>query len=98
MGLAPESINVGTFRFGKSNDKAKKDEKDDAMETGCWIKLKFLGSCVSLKSKVDSSVSGSSTQLGISYCYSKNNIIDSSPFDFLFHFYLFHNGCWLWTL
>ncbi|XP_071913095.1 serine/threonine-protein kinase PBL34-like isoform X1 [Coffea arabica] len=70
MGLAPESINAGSRGLRKSIGKTRKDycgdddDDDDAMETrGCWMKLRFLGSCMSPSSKVDSSVSGSSTQL-----------------------------------
>lgn len=69
MGLAPESINAGSWGLRKSIGKTRKDYCDgdddhDAMETrGCWMKLRFLGSCMSPSSKVDSSVSGSSTQL-----------------------------------
>uniref|UniRef100_A0A5B7A1S5 non-specific serine/threonine protein kinase n=1 Tax=Davidia involucrata TaxID=16924 RepID=A0A5B7A1S5_DAVIN len=55
MGLGPDAVKVGT-----SNERKKKD--DDAEETGCWIKFRFLGSCISSRSKVDSSISGTSTQ------------------------------------
>ncbi|CAO2829150.1 unnamed protein product [Amaranthus hypochondriacus] len=39
----------------------KKEEDDSAEDTGCWIKLRFIGSCITSRSKVDSSVSGAST-------------------------------------
>ncbi|KAJ0094865.1 hypothetical protein Patl1_16326 [Pistacia atlantica] len=45
--------------------KKKKKEVEDEVEageaTGCWLKLRFIGSCISSRSKVDSSVSGTST-------------------------------------
>lgn len=68
MGLAPESVNLSTLGSRNSIDKARKDDYDDdnAMETGgCWMKLRLLVKCMSPRAKVDSSVSGSSTQLGI---------------------------------
>ncbi|KAL3525950.1 hypothetical protein ACH5RR_014322 [Cinchona calisaya] len=73
MGLAPESINVDSLGLRKLTDKTRKDDcdgdgdgDDDVTETvGCWMKWRFLGSCLtpSSSSKIDGSVSGSSTQL-----------------------------------
>lgn len=40
------------------------DDDDVAEGTGCWIKLRFMGSCISSKSKVDTSVSGPATTYG----------------------------------
>ncbi|CAI9109660.1 OLC1v1009522C1 [Oldenlandia corymbosa var. corymbosa] len=60
MGFATANMNLGDSR---SNNKVKKDEELDAVQAGCWMKLRFLGSCMSPRPKVDSSVSGSSTQL-----------------------------------
>lgn len=64
MGLGPDAIQVGAWNVGKSNGKKKKDEEDEG--TGCWIKFRFMGSCLSSKAKVDGSISGSgtSTQYG----------------------------------
>ncbi|KAF9673509.1 hypothetical protein SADUNF_Sadunf10G0031600 [Salix dunnii] len=45
----------------KSKERNKKKKKDGT-EAGCWVKLSFIGSCISSRSKVDSSVSGTSTQ------------------------------------
>ncbi|XP_059670310.1 serine/threonine-protein kinase PBL34-like [Cornus florida] len=59
MGLAPDAVKVGTWGVGKSKDRKKKDEDDE--DTGCWIKFRFLGSCMSSRSNVDSSMSGTST-------------------------------------
>ncbi|KAI5572689.1 hypothetical protein BDE02_10G029800 [Populus trichocarpa] len=41
--------------------KERKKKKKDGTEAGCWVKLRFIGSCISSRSKVDSSVSGTST-------------------------------------
>lgn len=49
----------------KGSKKMKKDkENEDVIDagktkTGCWVGLRFIGSCISSRSKVDSSVSGS---------------------------------------
>nr|AFK45923.1 unknown [Medicago truncatula] len=51
----------------KGSKKMKKDkENEDVIDagktkTGCWVGLRFIGSCISSRSKVDSSVSGSGT-------------------------------------
>ncbi|KVH92717.1 Concanavalin A-like lectin/glucanase, subgroup [Cynara cardunculus var. scolymus] len=42
--------------------KVSKKKEDDVQETGCWIKFRFFGRCISSRSKVESSISGSSTQ------------------------------------
>ncbi|KAG8663231.1 serine/threonine-protein kinase PBL34 isoform X3 [Manihot esculenta] len=53
----------------KGRKKKKKDGgvgcsgEDDVVEeaeTGCWFKFRFIGSCISSRSKIDSSVSGTS--------------------------------------
>ncbi|KAL3844645.1 hypothetical protein ACJIZ3_002048 [Penstemon smallii] len=71
MGLGPEAINGGTMYMGRSKSRARRkvlnddDEDYDEDDTGysrCWFRFRFLGSCLSPKSKVDSSVSGSSSQ------------------------------------
>ncbi|KAK1415517.1 hypothetical protein QVD17_31300 [Tagetes erecta] len=47
------------------NVKEKKKEDDgDGEVTGCWIKFRLFGRCISSRAKVESSVSGSSTQYG----------------------------------
>ncbi|KAF9677940.1 hypothetical protein SADUNF_Sadunf08G0160200 [Salix dunnii] len=40
--------------------KSKERKKKDGTQVGCWVKLRFVGSCISSRSKVDSSVSGTS--------------------------------------
>lgn len=62
MGLGGDGEKVESWDVGKS--KGKKKKKKDGVETGCWIKLKFIGSCISSRSKVDSSISGISTHCG----------------------------------
>ena len=50
----------------KSKERNKKKKKDGT-EAGCWVKLSFIRSCISSRSKVDSSVSGTSTHFGNSH-------------------------------
>lgn len=69
MGLGLEAISGGTMDVGNSKSRVRRkilndDDDDDAGESGCWIKFRFFGSCLSTRSKVDSSVSGSSSQYG----------------------------------
>ncbi|KAF5178310.1 Receptor-like serine/threonine-protein kinase [Thalictrum thalictroides] len=65
MGLVPEDIKLEGWDVAKSKSKGKKNSiKDDEAEesnTGCWFKLRFMRSCVSSRSKVNSSISGAST-------------------------------------
>ncbi|XP_022734273.1 probable serine/threonine-protein kinase PIX7 [Durio zibethinus] len=70
MGLGSEDGKVKSWDMCKSKGRKKKkknSEKEDlddeavAEETGCWVKLRFIGSCIFSRSKVDSSVSGTST-------------------------------------
>ena len=60
--MGPDAAKVGNWEVAKAKEKKKRD--DDAEVSGCWIKFRFLG-CVSSRSKVDSSISGTSTQYGI---------------------------------
>lgn len=62
MGLSGDGVKVESWEVGKSKDRKKKD--GDVEETGCWIKLRFIGSCISSRSKVDNSISGISTHCG----------------------------------
>ncbi|XP_073065111.1 serine/threonine-protein kinase PBL34-like isoform X1 [Primulina eburnea] len=67
MGLGPETINGNTMNEGTSKSKVRKqilndDEEGDGGQSRCWIKFRLFGSCLSTRSKVDSSVSGSSSQ------------------------------------
>lgn len=80
MGLGPDAVKMGTLDVSKSKE-IKEEEEDDAEGTnnGCWIRFRFLGRCISSRSKVDSSISGSSTQDGISH-----NIFLETLFPFSF--------------
>ncbi|KAG9151987.1 hypothetical protein Leryth_002246 [Lithospermum erythrorhizon] len=69
MGLSREGLKAESWEEGKGEDKIKKkknrkeeNEIEDEETTGCWIKLRFIGSCISSRSKVDNSISGISTQ------------------------------------
>lgn len=65
MGFGSDVAKVETWDVEKSKGgKKKKDEDDSGEDTGCWIKLRFIGSCITSRSKVDSSVSGTSTNYG----------------------------------
>lgn len=66
MGFDGENGKVkSSWDLSKSKTRKKKkkveDEVEEEGETGCWVKLRFIGSCISSRSKVDSSVSGSGT-------------------------------------
>ncbi|XVF86002.1 hypothetical protein PTKIN_Ptkin17bG0165900 [Pterospermum kingtungense] len=71
MGLGFEEGKVRSWDMCKSKGRKKKkkinSEKEDlddeavVEETGCWVKLRFIGTCISSRSKVDSSASGTST-------------------------------------
>ncbi|PON33353.1 Mitogen-activated protein kinase kinase kinase [Parasponia andersonii] len=77
MGLGPEAIQVGAWNVGKSNGKKKKDEEDGG--TGCWIKFRFMGSCLSSKAKVDGSISGSGTSTQYAESKSTNDTSKDQP-------------------
>ncbi|KAH9709381.1 putative serine/threonine-protein kinase PIX7 [Citrus sinensis] len=69
MGFDGENGKVKKASWDSSKSKAKKKKKkvedevevEEEEETGCWVKFRFFGSCISSRSKVDSSVSGTST-------------------------------------
>ncbi|XP_050381506.1 serine/threonine-protein kinase PBL34-like [Argentina anserina] len=56
MGLELEDLQVK----GKSKEKQKIEDGDEFK--GCWMKFRFMGRCMSPKTKVDNSTSGTSTQ------------------------------------
>ncbi|XP_048434920.1 serine/threonine-protein kinase PBL34 isoform X1 [Pyrus x bretschneideri] len=58
MELGPDAF-VGAKNVGKSKGKEKKDDEDEV--TGCWMKLRFMGRCMSPKTKLNSSASGTSS-------------------------------------
>ncbi|XP_004297338.1 PREDICTED: probable receptor-like protein kinase At5g15080 isoform X1 [Fragaria vesca subsp. vesca] len=75
MGLGAENgqMKVQAWDISKSKVRRRKkknvvDDGDDDVEegeTGCWLRLRFFGSCISSRSKVDSSISGTSTHCEI---------------------------------
>ncbi|XVF14238.1 hypothetical protein REPUB_Repub09cG0040900 [Reevesia pubescens] len=71
MGLGPGDIHVGPWNVEKSKGKKKKDSEDG--EPGCWIKFRFIGSCLSPRAKVQGSLSGTSTQYAESKSTDKSN-------------------------
>lgn len=66
-GKVKSSWDVSKSKVRKKKTKEIEDEVDGGEDTGCWLKLRFLGSCISSRSKVDSSVSGTSTHYGKSF-------------------------------
>ncbi|KAH0645356.1 hypothetical protein KY284_033240 [Solanum tuberosum] len=62
MGLGGDGEKGESWDVEKSKGKKKKEVAEE--ETGCWTKLWFIGSCISSRSKVDSSISGISTHCG----------------------------------
>ncbi|KAK9116876.1 hypothetical protein Sjap_015823 [Stephania japonica] len=74
MGLGPEAIQVEGWDAEKKSDgetveaaaaavakKSKKKEEVEEVERGCWMKFRFIGSCIPSRSKVESSISSAST-------------------------------------
>jgi hypothetical protein len=64
MGLGSEE---GKVKSSWDVCKSKERKKKDGTKAGCWVKLRLVGGCISSRSKVDSSVSGTSTHFGNSY-------------------------------
>jgi len=78
MGLGPEMAKLqqweGQEAAIKKKKKKKKTKKErekngeseigDESEAGCWIKFRLMRSCISSRSKVDTSTSSSSTHCG----------------------------------
>ncbi|XP_071710585.1 serine/threonine-protein kinase PBL34-like [Rutidosis leptorrhynchoides] len=60
MGVGQDSLKTRVLNMDKLKESKKKE--DDGEETGCWIKLRFFGGCISSRSKLESSSSGNSTQ------------------------------------
>ncbi|GKV08661.1 hypothetical protein SLEP1_g20265 [Rubroshorea leprosula] len=57
MGFGPECVKVvEKWVVDKNKSRKKKDAGEE--ETGCWVRLMFMGGCMPSRSKVDSSLSG----------------------------------------
>lgn len=63
MGLVDDGLKMESWDVKNSKGSKKRGDvdDDDDEETGCWMKLRFIGSCISSRSKVDNSISGIST-------------------------------------
>ncbi|KAJ8529174.1 hypothetical protein K7X08_036009 [Anisodus acutangulus] len=62
MGLGGDGVKGESWEVVKSKGRKKKEGDVEETEAGCWIKLRFIGSCISSRSKVDNSISGISTR------------------------------------
>ncbi|KAK8592899.1 hypothetical protein V6N13_043476 [Hibiscus sabdariffa] len=71
MGLVPGDIQVGPSSVEKSKGKKKKDSEDG--EPGCWFKFRFMGNCLSPRTKMEGSVSGTSTPYAESKSTNQSN-------------------------
>lgn len=76
MGLGPEPVKLKNWEVknsGKNNKsrkvKKKKDGGEEEDEIGCWVRFRFMESCLPSRSKVDNSMSGTSTNYGNSFLY-----------------------------
>ncbi|KAK1265229.1 putative receptor-like protein kinase [Acorus gramineus] len=59
MGVRPDEVPPEAWdNAGKSKGRKK---AGSSKKIGCWIKLRFMGSCISSRSKVDNSISSTST-------------------------------------
>lgn len=63
MGLGNNAIQAGSLDVGKS--KVKMQKAGAEKEIGCCVKFCFIGSCIPSRSKVDTSISGTSANSGI---------------------------------
>lgn len=77
MGLGQEELQIGAWdgagktkeSTGKKNKTVKKVEEREE-QPGCWIRFPLMGSCMSSRSKVDTSISSASTRCGeFNRCY-----------------------------
>lgn len=59
MGLGPGIVKVAENWKPKKGRKKKDGAEEE--ESGCWVKLMFVGGCIPSRSKVDSSMSGATT-------------------------------------
>lgn len=81
-GVKVESLHVMKSKVIKNNNNKKKKKNEEGF-VGCWNNWGFIGSCVSSRSKVDSTTSGISSHFGkfLHFLYS----------FFIFNFVLFTN-------
>ncbi|KAK9052446.1 hypothetical protein SSX86_029075 [Deinandra increscens subsp. villosa] len=62
LGVEIDSEKNGNLNVDKIKGCAKKE--DEIEVTGCWIKFRFFGKCISTRSKVETSVCGSNSPYG----------------------------------
>lgn len=60
MGQGDDGLKM-EVKQSKGRRRNDADEGDGVEDTGCWVNLKMIGSCISSRSKVENSVSGLST-------------------------------------
>lgn len=76
---------VESCDVSKSKGRKKKKKEDEVVveeeeDIGCWVRLRIFGNCISSRSKVDNSVSGTSTHYGNLY-YLGKVVIFFFPYD-----------------
>ncbi|KAL1538676.1 Serine/threonine-protein kinase pbl34 [Salvia divinorum] len=85
MGLVPKAMNKVAMDVGNSKARMGKmvtdDGDDGASVTGCWFKFRFFGRCLSARTKVDSSVSGSGSASGSSLQYAESKSTNETSRD-----------------
>lgn len=98
MGLGGENGKVETWEVGKSKGGKKKKKEVEEMgeeEIGCWVRLRFLGSCISSRSKVDSSSSGTTANYGSFYFLRNLFWLPSSSSSFVVICFRFHTSTYV---
>ncbi|XP_068468046.1 serine/threonine-protein kinase PBL34-like isoform X2 [Phaseolus vulgaris] len=82
MGLGAENgkvVEPWDVCKSKGRKKKKGDEEVEGAGSGCWLRLRFIGSCISSRSKVDTSVSGSGTSTHYAESKSTNDTSRDQP-------------------
>ncbi|RDY09791.1 putative serine/threonine-protein kinase PIX7 [Mucuna pruriens] len=79
-GKVVESGDVCKLKGRKKKKKGEGDEEvEGGVEAGCWVRLRFIGSCISSRSKVDTSISGSGTSTHYAESKSTNDTSRDQP-------------------
>lgn len=90
MGLGGDGVKGESWDVEKS--KGRKKKEGDVEETGCWIKLRFIGNCISSRSKVDTSTSVISTRCGnfkleVLIAFEVTYFVMLASFNCIFHWF-----------
>lgn len=65
MGFEKNAIKAGSLDVGKSNNGRKSKDGKEKKERGCcWAKFSCIGTCIPSRSKIDNSISATSTHHG----------------------------------